>query len=298
MKQPLTLKYIDRLNKVQNATLQTATAARDAIDSLFIAHARPTVVDATLKQLFAYMSERSQAVSYLVSSGYAWDAEIVLRPLCEVNARIWLICLAPNEQAREALVMEFWGEHAEMHNRKRAGRAAVAAAIARSKDAKSDDMILSALADGRSFKFGQADKATRKKVEQKWSFTEIVRFLEKNAPDDFDMSAIVGMLHMYGLASHLIHADAAALDLIADRKLRGSDELAILSAAHLCRIFSDQASLWLFSTLALAHRFGKREAIGDEVFQKYAHIHKLSAPISEEFEQSQAAFYEKVQRQP
>lgn len=256
------------------------------------------VADATLKQLFAYMSERSQAVSYLISSGYAWDAEIVLRPLYEANARIWFICLAPNETAREVLVAEFWGEHAEVHNRKRAGRAIAAAAIARSKDAKSDDAILSALADDRTFTFSKTDRATRKKIEQKWSFTEIVRFLEKNAPDDFDMSAIVGMLHTYGWASHLIHADAAALDLMADRKLRDLDEVAILSAAHLCRIFSDQASLWLFSTLALAHRFGEREAIGEEVFQKYARVHKLSASISEEFELSQAARNEKIEGQP
>lgn len=282
---------------MQDATLAAITAARDAIDSLFVAHAAPMVVDATLRQLFAYMSERSQAVSYLVSSGYTWDAEIVLRPLYEVNARIWLICLAPDEKAREALVTEFWGDHAEIHNRKRANRAATAVAVARLNGASGDDTILSTLADGQSFTFSQADKATRKKVEQKWSFSEIVRFLEKNAPDDFDMSAIAGTLHMYGLASHLIHADAAALDLMADRKLRDSDELAILSATHLCRIFSDQASFWLFSTLALAHRFGKRDTIGDEVFQKYARIHQLSTPISEEFERSQAAFYEKINRE-
>lgn len=273
-------------------------ATRDAIDSLFLAHAPPMVVDTTLKRLFGYMSERSQAVSFLVSSGYAWDAEIVLRPLYEVNARIWLICLAPNEKAREALVAEFWGDHVEIYNRKRAGRAATAAAIASSNGVTGDDKILCALADDQFFTFSQADKGTRKKVEQKWSFTEIVRFLEKNAPDDFDMSAIAGLLHMYGLASHLIHADAAALDLMADRKLRDPDELAILSATHLCRIFNDQASFWLFSALALAHRFGEKQAIDDEVFEKYARIQKLAAPISEEFEQSQAAFYENAKAQP
>ncbi|GAB2186049.1 DUF5677 domain-containing protein [Roseibium sp. LAB1] len=286
------LKHLDILNEVQDATIEAITATRDAIDSLFVAHAPPTVVDMTLKRLFAYMSERSQAVSYLVSSGYPWDAEIVLRPLYEVNARIWLICLASDEKGREALVAEFRGEHAEIHNRKRANRAvAAAAAVVGSKDTKSDKMILSTLADDRSFTFSYANKTLRKKIEQKWSFTEIVRFLEKNAPDDFDMTTIVGMLHMYGLASHLIHADSAALDLMVDRKLRSSEECAILSAAHLCRIFSDQASLWLFSALALAHRFAERGAIRDEVFKKYARIHELSVPISEEFEKSQMAFY-------
>lgn len=57
------------------------------------------------------------------------------------------------------------------------------------------------------------------------------------------MSAIADTLHMYGSASHLIHADLAALNLMAERKLRDADELVILSATPLCRAKYPQRSI-------------------------------------------------------
>jgi Family of unknown function (DUF5677) len=283
---------MEELNELQDATLEAVAAARDSVQALFVAHESTAgPVYATLKRLFAYMSERSQAVSFLLSAGYVWDAEIILRPLYETNARIWFICLAPTEKDREGLVAEFWGEHAALHNRKRAARADAAASVARKNNSAGDESIFALLTDDRLFTFSEANKGARRKIEQKWSFTEIVKFLAENAPDNFDMSAVTGMLHTYGLASHLIHADDAALDLMLDRKMREPDELIILSVAHVSRIFSDQASLWLFSALALAHRFGKRDSLNEKVIEKCGRVYKLVDPISKKFHASQAQFY-------
>jgi len=191
-------KYAVELNKLQDATLDAISTARDQIEVQFSNHAEDrNLVDYTLKRLFAYMSDRSQAVSYLVSSDFMWDAEIVLRSFYEASAKIWLICLSPPDQ-RESLAEEFWGAYASMHNHKKAKRASPAAELFKRHDRVADETILSTLADRRIYDFGEGNKNDRKVLEQKWSFSEIIRFLEKNSPDDFDLQDAPGLLHMYG----------------------------------------------------------------------------------------------------
>ena len=238
------MKYAKELNALQDASLDAVSAARDQIELQFSEHAKEeNRVDNTLKRLFAYLSDRSQAVSYLVSSNFVWDAEIVLRSFYEANAKIWYICL--NEPAqRETLVEEFWGPYASMHNHKRARRAAPAVDLSIRHNRTADAVIFSTLADRTIFNTGEGNKNDRKALEQKWSFTEIIRFISNNSPKDFDLRDAPGLLHMYGQQSHLIHADESALDLMLDRRLRAPEELEVLACAHACRIISDQAGLW------------------------------------------------------
>lgn len=81
------------LNSIKVAALDAITAVRNAIQGTFSEQGdRQDPIDNTLMRLCAYLSDRSRAVSYLVSSGFAWDGEIILRSFYEVNARIWVIC--------------------------------------------------------------------------------------------------------------------------------------------------------------------------------------------------------------
>jgi hypothetical protein len=283
--------YADDLNSLQDATLASISATRDAIQARFSAHHSPEdPVDSTLRRLFAFLSDRSQAVSFLVSAGYVWDAEIILRSFYEANARIWFICLTSSDD-RPALVEEFWGENAAIHNRKRAGRASAAVNTSRKYGNSGDEAVFAALMREDIFGFDEGNKQARKAIEQKWSFSEIVRFLEKNAPPDFDMGDIPALLHMYGQASHLIHADESALDLMLDRKMRAPEELEILSCAHVCRIFNDQASMWILSAMALEYRHGRDVLRDPNVAEKFAAVQGLTKPFTERFNASQAEFY-------
>lgn len=288
------LKYALELNELQAATVEAISTARDQIEIQFSKHAEDgNRVDYTLKRLFAYLSDRSQAVSYLVSSNLVWDAEIVLRSFYEANAKIWFICLSKPDQ-RDALVEEFWGPYAYMHNHKRANRTSPAAELFRRHDRPADETILSTLTNQRIFDIGEGNRNDRKALEHKWSFTEIIRFLANNSPEDFDLQDAPSLLHMYGLQSHLIHADETALDLMLDRKLRAPDELEILACAHASRIFSDQSSLWTFSALALRYRYDRNTKIGGGLLEKYAKVHDLANLFADKFRESQADFYRSI----
>lgn len=282
------MHYAERLGSVQAATINAITAYRDYIADLFAAHEDSVdLVDTTLKQLFSYMSERSQSITLLVSWDKTWDAEILLRSFYEANAKIWLICLAPDEDERSRLAEDLWGEFAAVHNRKRANRADAAAKAAK----EADKQIFNALMDSKLFPFSTKNQSARRNSEHVWSFSGIIKTLAESDHAEFNLDGVAGFLHMYGIASHLIHADNTALDLMADRAAREPGELAALSATQTCRIHIDLAAFWLLSLLALAHRYGLRKLVDENVFQKYDRIGELAAPIYDDFHTSQEDLY-------
>jgi len=96
---------------------------------------------------------------------------------------------------------------------------------------------------------------------------------------------------MYGQQSHLIHADESALDLMLDRRLRNPEELELLVCSHVCQIFSDQVSLWTFSTSALLHRFNLEDDEDGRRWKTWKKLHKLTSIFSERFAEIQPKFW-------
>ncbi len=116
-------QYASELDQIQDTVLEVISACRDEIEELFAANSNDQeIVDHTLKRLFAYQSDRSQTISYLVSSNYIWDAEIIMRSFYEAHTKIWFICQSPGGE-RESLAKEFWGDYSKMHAHKKAARA-------------------------------------------------------------------------------------------------------------------------------------------------------------------------------
>ena len=263
------------LDEMQTVALAAISAARDEVVWLFDSFSQEgDVVDDTLKRLFSYMSSRSQTVSYLVSSNYIWDAEIVLRSFYEANAKIWYICDLDGDE-RKSAVEEFWGDYASMHNHKRRHRANLALGSISFGQDKSGELVYAPLTDSDAFEFGESNKSERRKLEGKWSFSEIVNRLANRNDAALDWKPILALLHMYGQQSHLAHADDAALDLMSDRMMRDPDELQLLSASHIARIFSDQATMWVMSEAMLRHRYGagpRAESAVDQFYSRFADL--------------------------
>jgi Family of unknown function (DUF5677) len=282
---------VARLNELQDAVIDAIRTSRDEIEDHFSKSGDSAdLIDNTLQRLCSYLSDRSQAVSYLVSSGYVWDAEIVLRSFYEANAKVWFICLS-DPSDRNTLVEEFWVALSAAHNRKQATRAKTSAELFRNTNRPNDEAVLAALTSEDLFNFGTDNKDRRRRLEQKWSFAEILKFLKANSPAVFETKYVEALSHGYGIASHLVHADEAALDLMLDRKLRPKDELGILARAHVCRIFSDQVSLWVFTVMSLAYRFGEQKRVSVDLKKKFEHVHDLSRHFTEAFDASQLKFY-------
>lgn len=290
-------RYASELNEIQDAVLEVISVCRDEISDLFDSNsANRNLVDRTLRRLFAYQSDRSQTISYLVSSNYVWDAEIVMRSFYESHAKIWLICQTPSHK-RQELVEEFWGQYAEMHAHRRAHRAKPGANLFRQNSSPDNAAVYEALANDKLFAFHEGTKKERRTLEQKWSFSEILEQLEQNSENSFPLYGATALKHMYGQQSHLIHADESALDLMLDRQLRPVDDLELLTCSHVCRIFSDQVSLWTFSTSALRHRYELKGEGEGRRWELWKRLQELIKPFSERFAESQREFYERLSRE-
>lgn len=96
---------------------------------------------------------------------------------------------------------------------------------------------------------------------------------------------------MYGAASHLIHADCDALELMHDRALRSPDELAALKAAHVCRIFSGQVSFFYVCAEALRRMYKDEFLDANAMLDAWKNCDRISRSHLEAFNESQRAFY-------
>ena len=287
--------FAAEMDEIQSAMLSATAACRDSIVKTFSENIQSdSHVDSTLNDLFAYFSDRSQAISHLASHGYAWDAEIILRCAYEAAAKIWLICLSP-DSIRIKLIEEFRGISAEIHNRKKARKANFVKQLHLSRNAQYDSRVFNFFEDKEIFQHDEINKKERKAIEQKWSFTEIVNYLEANHPKDFPMKYITSLLFHYDAASHLIHSDDHALDLMLDRELRNQEELTLLTLSHTIRIWSDLVSLWFMSSETLRYRFDIVEK-NLKLYEYIERFNELSDPIQEKFNQTQEHFYNTWQR--
>lgn len=245
----------------------------------------------TLRNLTKYLSDRSQAVSMLVSWGYAWDAEIILRSFYETAAKILFICFAEKDK-RQELANEFWLEFETIHSIKIARKANFAENVYNKEKDGCSASVFSALQDSGLHPLEKKHtKVERKIIEQRWSFSEIIEELSKINKGGKNLADIKGFLHIYGMASHLIHADKTAMEFMLDRSLREESERKILEASHAGRIFSDQVSLWLFCADAIRECLGKEFSNKDKVINAYNKVIEMGKPFSQMFADSQEQFY-------
>lgn len=278
------------LRILQDGCLESLEYIRDEIQHLFQVYCQePNLTDQTLKNLFAYQFSRSQAVSFLTSWGYVWDAEIVLRSFYETTVKLLYISLA-QESEKHSLVEEFWEDLGAILSCKTAQRASHAEKVFEPGSVSA--AVFGTLQDERIFDLKpQANRTIRKDLQKKWSFTEMVESLQNRQLNGKPLVDTKFLLHIYGTASHLTHADKAALELIADRAMREPKELKLLEAGHTSRVLTDQVSLTWFCAVALKSHLKGEFRNPQKMNEAFQTAHRLSDPIQEAFSDSQRAFY-------
>lgn len=279
------------LNHVQDEILSCISTIRDSI-----AHALDTQADATtasvnlIGRLVHYQSERSQAVSLLVSAGMIWDAEMILRSFFEANVKIWYLCsLNPDE--REAAAAEFLEAYRDVQARRRGSRAQPATVVAAKHDDRFGAEVFAALGNEEVNDFHQGNKKERRSIEQEWSFSVLVDKLAKGPRTRLDFSDVRILQHGFGMQSHLLHADVTALDLMTDRRKRPVEERTTLAESHLCRVFSDQMSVWAMTSIAIWSTLSEAEPAGSKIAAKLKDIDDMMKPIRQRFEATQEELY-------
>ncbi|MES3027744.1 MAG: hypothetical protein V4820_07830 [Pseudomonadota bacterium] len=241
----------------------------------------------TLRLLLGYILERGFAALRLITMRHDFDAEILLRTFHEGAAKLMLIALTP-EADRAKVLGEYWSGLGEVADRKTAHRAGLAEAVMPEGGDGSRDS-LRVLQVRRSQRGEQTlDRNERRRLEQRWSLPEVLtaldRLLRTERPE------AVALLHIYGMASHLAHADSRALELRLDRSFRPPKERADLEDAHCARMLSDIAVVGAFCTLLTAEAAGGVRDDLEPAMAKAAKVGADAAVIMGEFDATQREF--------
>jgi hypothetical protein len=189
----------------------------------------------------------------LIQYGYLWDAEIMMRPIMEATLRVAFLSFASDEE-QVIRCREFWDELPDIERLKQSQRARIS--VQRMPEGPNSydfirNLILSPEEEETLRKEWPGKR--RKALEQKWSFSEIMRSLEVSQPG---LSIAQAATHNYGLSSHLIHADFTGVSIPIDRDNREPDERRKLIRAHSARLLGDE--IHYIALISLSVAFGAK----------------------------------------
>lgn len=247
----------------------------------------PPDLSQTLRFFIDTIFARSRATFALIRNGCCWEAEIILRSLYEAHARSILFCVANDH---EPLLHEFWVANLSSSDRKTALKARLSSELFPNGSPDSD--IFRFLQEPSVFDVEpKANKAARRRLDQKWSFPEVLNAIEEASKEGISFPGSKALLHMYGVQSEILHVSAKYYDLLWDRAIRG-DDLVDSENGHIARQLSDM--VWMAGT-SLSYAL-RRLGFTSEKFafplQVCEEFSGSIAPIKEQFDSSQQGFYD------
>lgn len=198
----------------------------------------PELIQFVVSNLFTACFSTSESALFLISRYRLWDAHILYRTLLEGTVKMMFVAQG-NEQEIMEKCHEFWHVIPEMKLISRHKKAEDFFSV---KDTASNMDTLRPMKDitltdeELSELETSYPKKTRKQMEQKWSFSEIVRVLSSSGGPAYD--TLVSTYHDYGIGSHLVHMDGDAVGIIWDRNRREQKRRISLELAHGARMTS------------------------------------------------------------
>jgi Family of unknown function (DUF5677) len=202
-----------------------------------------------------YYSSRCQSVNLLLQDWKLWDCDILMRSALECATRFLFVSVA-NGPERSQRIQEYTISLNEIEDILRSQKAKTAAANA----GEGESAMLfggATLSPERETELrAKWPQSKRKALKQKWSFSEMVRVLEKFSEPTLDLTKYGSLLHSYGISSHLIHADQTAMNLMTDRATRDPKERRLMERAHFARLAVQQTSLFFICWRAMERAIG------------------------------------------
>jgi hypothetical protein len=244
-------------------------------------------------QLF-YYGERCQSINVLLQEGKLWDCEILNRSAVECATRFLFVSVAdPSERSRR--LEEYWNDLHEIEALQQSGKSKPAVDAARGSP---HGMLLSGatLSLEKENELRQKwPKAKRAALQQKWSFSEMVRELVTINVQGLDLRLYGSFLHGYALSSHLIHADNTAVGLVWDRNTRETEIRDAMVAAHAAGMITDQVSLLFICWRGLAYAT-KIESRRGDIVEAIEALSDAGEPYHEAFARTQEHLYKPEDR--
>lgn len=192
--------------------------------------------------IIKFVLSRLETVTNLTLNDKLWDAEIILRSAFETTVKLVFITTSTGLE-RETKLEEYWTSLSQINSIKQSEQAKRNMLFFGESEIHRlaySPLILSEEKESELRK--KWSKAERQKVEQKWSFTEMINQIsKKNAGTPLEM--ILGLGHTYRLGSHVIHGDETGILIIEERESRTREEQDKAHRGHYLRLFSDALSI-------------------------------------------------------
>ncbi len=188
--------------------------------------------------IIQFIIERLNTVFYLTVSNLIWDAEIVLRCATETFVKFLFISSSTNQE-RKIRQNEYWSDLSEINSIKQSNQARINLDVL--GESTMNHLACSGLilSDEQETILRQKwPKKERQRIEQKWSFTEMVKSLSKSYENQ-EFKIFLAMLHGYRMSSHVIHGDETGVGIIDERNGRKPKEKETAYFAHYLRLLSD-----------------------------------------------------------
>ena len=200
-------------------------------------------------QLFIDCHLSSESALILVEAGKEWDGDIITRSVMEGTIKyVFLVLGEPEEVGRKAY--EYWELLPDYTSIKRSDRARKFLNAVDNPDSPQwlpfKKLLLTdeVIEDRRN----GSNRKERKQLEQKWSFSEIVKGFA--VTDSKGLGYLVHLAHGYGMSSHLIHKDGDGVGMVWERYGRSEEDQTAVKLGHSARVVSD---ICTFAMLRLHH---------------------------------------------
>jgi hypothetical protein len=185
-----------------------------------------------------FIIDRLEAVSQLITEYRVWDAEIVMRSVIETTVKYLFIVTADKEERNKRLD-EYWNSLAEVNSLKMSEQAKKN--LAHMGNIETHRLAYSPMLLPEEIELQLRSKwtnAERKRLEQKWSFTEMVNALSKNYRGHA-LNEFIVITHSYRMGSHVTHGDETGIGIIRERDSRSPFDRELAYFTHYLRILSD-----------------------------------------------------------
>lgn len=194
--------------------------------------------DTTLAVIYNACFSTSDSALGLAAAGKTWDADILIRSVYEGTTKFVFIC-HPDAAERLRRVREYRIELPDVASMRDHSRLETLLPMLPDPDAPEwrplREMLLSA--EGVEELRSEYPRARRRELEQRWSFSEITGWLSKSGIGDF--AGFTGLLHGYGMSSHLAHVDWTGAHMVWERGRRSTQRMNAIEMAHGGRIMAD-----------------------------------------------------------
>lgn len=188
--------------------------------------------------IIKFIISRLETVSMLTTSDRLWDAEIILRSALETLLKFMYISTSKGDE-RVKRIDEYFNLLSEISS------------IKQSTQAKTNleffgDSEIHRLAYSPQILDDQVEKelrnnwpkSDRQRLEQSWSFSEIVRSISR-VNKDKPLEMLITLTHSYRMSSHLMHGDETGVLIIEERESRTNEEKDKANRGHYLRLLSD-----------------------------------------------------------